>query len=31
MLKQLASLARLDFSPQHRQPPAGRLVLATIA
>ena len=31
MLKQLASLARLDFSPRHRQPSAGRLVLATIA
>ena len=31
MLNQLASLARLDFSPQHRQPSAGRLALATIA
>ncbi len=31
MLKQLASLARLDFSPQHRQPSAARLALATIA
>ena len=31
MLKQLASWVRLDFSPPHRQPSAGRLVLATIA
>jgi hypothetical protein len=31
MLKQLASLARLDFSPRHRQPSAGRLAAATIA
>ena len=31
MLKQLASLARLDFSPRHRQPSAGRLALAAIA
>jgi hypothetical protein len=30
MLKQLASLARLDFAPRHRQPSPGRLVLATI-
>jgi hypothetical protein len=31
MLKQLASLARLDFSPRHRQPSAGRLAAAAIA
>jgi hypothetical protein len=31
MLNQLASLARVDFSAQHRQPPAGRVLLATIA
>jgi hypothetical protein len=31
MLKQLASLARVDFSAQHRQPSAGRVLLATIA
>jgi hypothetical protein len=31
MLNQLASLARVDFSPQHRQPSAGRVLLATIA
>ncbi len=31
MLKQLASLARLDFSSRHRQPSAGRLAAATIA
>lgn len=31
MLKQLASLARLDFSPRQRQPSAGRLALAAIA
>ena len=30
MPNQLASLVRLDFSPRHRQPSAGRLVLATI-
>ena len=30
MLNQLASLVRLDFSPRHRQPPAGRLAAATI-
>jgi len=30
MLDQIASLARLDFAPQHRQPPAGRLLLATL-
>lgn len=27
----VASLARLDFNPQHRQPSAVRLILATIA
>jgi hypothetical protein len=31
MLNKLASLARVDFSPQHRQPSAGRVLLATIA
>jgi hypothetical protein len=31
MLKQAASLARLDFAPQHRQPVAGRVLLATVA
>jgi hypothetical protein len=31
MLNWVASLARLDFNPQHRQPSAVRLVLATIA
>jgi len=30
MLDQIASLARLDFSPRHRQPPANRVLLATI-
>jgi Family of unknown function (DUF6069) len=31
MLDQVTSLARLDFSPSHRQPAPGRLVLATVA
>jgi hypothetical protein len=31
VLNQAASLARLDFSPQHRQPAAGRVLLATAA
>jgi hypothetical protein len=31
MLTRIMSLARLDFSPQHRQPSAGRVLLATIA
>jgi hypothetical protein len=31
MLSQAASLVRLDFSPQHRQPPAWRVLLATAA
>jgi bacteriorhodopsin len=31
MITQLASLVRVDFAPRHRQPSAGRLVLATIA
>ena len=31
MLNQLASLARVDFSAQHRQPSARRVLLATIA
>ena len=31
MLNQLASLARVDLSPPHRQPSARRLLLATIA
>ncbi len=31
MLSQAASLAHLDFSPQHRQPPAARVLLATVA
>jgi hypothetical protein len=30
MLNQLASLVRLDFSPRHRRPSAGRLAAATI-
>ena len=30
MLNQLASLVRLDFSPRHRQPSAGRLAAAAI-
>lgn len=31
MLNQAMSQARLDFSPQHRQPSAARMVLATVA
>jgi hypothetical protein len=31
MLNRLASLARIDFSPQHRVPSARRLLLASIA
>jgi hypothetical protein len=31
MLNRIMSLTRLDFSPQHRQPSAGRVLLATIA
>jgi hypothetical protein len=31
MLNQFASLARVDFAPPHRQPAAGRVLLATIA
>jgi hypothetical protein len=31
MLEPIALLARLDFSPQHRQPPASRVLLATVA
>jgi hypothetical protein len=31
MLNQLASRARVDFPAQHRQLPAGRVLLATIA
>ena len=31
MLNQAASLAHLDFAPRHRQPPAWRVLLATIA
>ena len=31
MLTQLASLVRVDSAPQHRQPSAARVVLATIA
>ncbi len=31
MLNQAMSLVRLDFAPQHRQPPAGRVLLATVA
>jgi hypothetical protein len=31
VLEPIASLARLDFSPQHRQPPASRVLLATVA
>jgi hypothetical protein len=30
MLNRLMALARLDFAPQHRQPAAGRVVLATL-
>ncbi|MGD0321997.1 MAG: DUF6069 family protein [Acidimicrobiales bacterium] len=31
MLEQAASLVRMDFSPPHRQPLPGRVVLATVA
>jgi hypothetical protein len=31
MLNQAASLVHLDFSPQHRQPPGWRVLLATVA
>jgi hypothetical protein len=31
MLRQTAALVRLDFAPHHRQPSAGRVLLATIA
>lgn len=31
MLKQTASIVRVDFSPQHRHPLALRVVLATVA
>jgi hypothetical protein len=31
MWKQLVSLARVDFSPAHRQPAAWRVLLATLA
>jgi hypothetical protein len=31
MIKQLMSLARLDFAPKHLQPSAVRVVLATVA
>jgi hypothetical protein len=31
MLNRIMSLARLDFSARHRQPSAGRVLLATIA
>ena len=31
MINEAMSLARLDFAPQHRQPPAGRVLLATVA
>jgi hypothetical protein len=31
MLSQAASLIHLDFAPQHRQPPVGRVLLATAA
>jgi hypothetical protein len=31
MLNRAADLVRLDFAPQHRQPSAGRLLLATVA
>jgi hypothetical protein len=30
MLDEIASLARLDFSPEHRQPSASRVLLATV-
>jgi len=30
MLEEIASLARIDFFPQHRQPRAGRVLLATV-
>jgi Family of unknown function (DUF6069) len=31
MLRQAASMVRLDFAPRHRQPSAGRVVAATVA
>jgi Family of unknown function (DUF6069) len=31
MLNRAAELVHLDFAPQHRQPPASRLLLATVA
>jgi hypothetical protein len=31
MINQLAELARVDFSPRHRQPAPGRVLLATLA
>jgi hypothetical protein len=31
MLRQAASLIQLDFAPEHRQPSASRLLLATVA
>jgi hypothetical protein len=31
MLNRAADLVHLDFAPQHRQPSAGRLLLATVA
>lgn len=30
MFEQIASLARVDFSPEHRQPPASRVLLAAV-
>jgi hypothetical protein len=31
MLDEIASLARIDLAPRHRQPRAGRVLLATVA
>ena len=31
MLRQAAALVHVDFAPQHRQPSAGRVLLATVA
>jgi hypothetical protein len=31
MLDEIASLARLDFAPRHRRPPASRVLLSTVA
>jgi len=31
MLDEIASLARVDLAPRRRQPPVGRVLLATVA